>query len=54
MRKIICVLLFLFPFSVIATEFKDVTWHRCYDGDTCTYTIANVPDFFWLQNPCPS
>ena len=46
MKKIICVLLFLFPFSLFATEFKDVIWHRCYDGDTCTYTIANVPDIF--------
>ena len=37
---------YLFPFSVIAIEFKDPIWHRCYDGDTCTYSIADVPDFF--------
>ena len=42
MKKIICVLLFLFPFLLLATEFKDVIWHRCYDGDTCTYTINGV------------
>ena len=51
MKKIICVLLFLFPFLLLATEFKDVIWHRCYDGDTCTYTIANVPDIFGYKIP---
>ena len=42
MKKIICILLFLFPFLLLATEFKDVIWHRCYDGDTCTFTINGV------------
>ncbi len=42
MKKIICVLLFLFPFLLLAVEFKDVIWHRCYDGDTCTFTIHGV------------
>ena len=42
MKRIICVLLFLFPFLLLATEFKDVIWHRCYDGDTCTFTIHGV------------
>ena len=51
MKKIICVLLFLFPFLLLATEFKDVIWHRCYDGDTCTYTIVNVPDLFGDKIP---
>ena len=46
MKKTICVLLFLFPFLLLATEFKDVIWHRCYDGDTCTFTIHGVQPIF--------
>ncbi len=29
-----------------AEDFTDVTYHRCYDGDTCTFTIPGVPDVF--------
>ena len=46
MKKIICVLLILFPFLLFATEFKDVKWHRCHDGDTCTFTINGVHPLF--------
>ncbi len=31
---------------VDAADFYDVRWHRCYDGDTCTYSIANIPAIF--------
>ena len=40
-----------FPLMVDAADFHDVQWHRCYDGDTCTYTIANVPDPFGDKIP---
>ena len=25
--------------SAFATDFPNVTYHRCYDGDTCTFRI---------------
>ncbi len=31
---------------VDAADFYDVRWHRCYDGDTCTYSIANILAIF--------
>ena len=29
-----------------ATTFEGVIWLRCYDGDTCTFTIPSVHPFF--------
>ena len=28
--------------SAFAADFTNVTYHRCYDGDTCTFTIPDV------------
>ena len=39
-------LLLLIPFPAFATDFPNVTYHRCYDGDTCTFTIPGVPPLF--------
>ena len=45
-----CFFLFvLLFFSVIpahATDFLNVTYHTCYDGDTCKVTIAGLPEVF--------
>jgi len=30
----------------LATDFPNVTYHRCYDGDTCTFTIQDVHSLF--------
>ncbi len=30
----------------LATDFNNVTYHRCYDGDTCTFTIPGVHPLF--------
>ena len=35
-------LLLLTLFLASATDFPNVTYHRCYDGDTCTFTIPSV------------
>ena len=35
-------LLLLIPFPTFATNFPNVTYHRCYDGDTCTFTLPGV------------
>ena len=42
------VLLHLLPgaASVHAEDFTAVTYHTCYDGDTCTFTIPDVPEVF--------
>ncbi len=32
--------LLLIAFPTFAADFPNVTYHRCYDGDTCTFTIA--------------
>ena len=29
-------IVWLFPFGVLAQDFLNVTYHTCYDGDTCT------------------
>ena len=29
-----------------ATDFLNVTYHTCYDGDTCKVTIAGLPEVF--------
>ena len=29
-----------------AADFNNVTYHRCYDGDTCTFTIPGVHPLF--------
>ena len=39
-------LLLLIPFPSFAADFPNVTYHRCYDGDTCTFTIPNVHPLF--------
>ena len=35
-------LLLLIPFPAFAADFTNVTYHRCYDDDTCTFTISDV------------
>ncbi len=39
-------LLVLIPSAAGATDFPNVTYHRCYDGDTCTFTIPGVHPLF--------
>jgi len=39
-------LLLLIPFPAFAADFTNVTYHRCYDGDTCTFTIPGVHPLF--------
>ncbi len=34
---------------VLATDFPHVTYHRCYDGDTCTFTIPGIHPLFGEQ-----
>ncbi len=31
---------------VHAEDFTAVTYHTCYDGDTCTFTIPGLPEVF--------
>ncbi len=38
--------LFLIPLPAFATDFTNVTYHRCYDGDTCTFTIPGIHPLF--------
>ena len=28
--------------SAYAADFTNVTYHRCYDGDTCTFTLPGI------------
>ena len=30
----------------LAADFPNVTYHRCYDGDTCTFTLPGVHPLF--------
>ena len=39
-------LILLIPFPAFAADFPNVTYHRCYDGDTCTFTIPDVHPLF--------
>jgi len=39
-------LLLLIPFPAFAANFPNATYHRCYDGDTCTFTIPGVHPLF--------
>jgi len=39
-------LLLLIPFPSFAADFPNVTYHRCYDGETCTFTIPSVHPLF--------
>jgi len=36
----------LLPILAHATDFLNVTYHTCYDGDTCKVTIAGLPEVF--------
>ena len=38
--------LFLVPIPAFATDFNNVTYHRCYDGDTCTFTLPGIHPLF--------
>lgn len=44
--------LFIPPVSCVyhspafATDFPNVTYHHCYDGDTCTFTLPGVHPLF--------
>ena len=37
-------LLCCFMTSVHAKDFFDITYHTCYDGDTCRVTIPSMPE----------
>ena len=39
-------LLGLAPSHAFAADFNNVTYHRCYDGDTCTFTLPDVHPLF--------
>ena len=39
----------LIPIPAFAADFPNVTYHRCYDGDTCTVTIPGLPPLFGEQ-----
>ena len=34
--------LFSIPIPAFATAFLNVTYHHCYDGDTCTFIPSGV------------
>jgi len=36
----------LHPLGINAQDFLNVTYHTCYDGDTCKVTIAGLPEVF--------
>ena len=36
----------LIPFPAFAADFKNVTYHRCYDGDTYTFTLPGIHPLF--------
>ena len=38
--------LLLITFPIFAADFTNVTNHRCYDGDTCTFTLPGVHPLF--------
>ena len=40
--------IFIFYFSILAqgADFPNVTYHTCYDGDTCKVSIAGLPEVF--------
>ncbi len=42
------VLIFALPLTTttFAADFNNVTYHRCYDGDTCALTIPGVHPLF--------
>jgi endonuclease YncB( thermonuclease family) len=39
-------LLLILPSSTFAADFSNVIYHRCYDGDTCTFTLPGVHPLF--------
>ncbi len=39
-------LLPMFLVLSFAADFPNVTYHRCYDGDTCTFTLPGVHPLF--------
>ncbi len=43
--------LFLIPTPAFATDFTDVRYHTCYDGDTCTFSIPGVHVLFGGRIP---
>jgi micrococcal nuclease len=42
---IISLLILIFQYC-FAAEFQNVKFIRCYDGDTCTFTIEGIPKVF--------
>jgi endonuclease YncB( thermonuclease family) len=36
----------LISVPAFATDFPNVTYHRCYDGDTCTFTLPGIHPLF--------
>lgn len=49
MRRILLCLIFLYIIAsvpVAAADFTNVTYHRCYDGDTCTFTLPGIHPLF--------
>jgi endonuclease YncB( thermonuclease family) len=43
---ILIIMLVLIANTSFSTDFKNVVFHYCYDGDTCTVTIPGVPGIF--------
>ena len=50
MRKLLVFLLVLGVSGCLSTpawaDFDHVVWQGCYDGDTCRFTIPNIPPVF--------
>lgn len=46
MTPVFLVLLLLLPVSALADDLIGVEFVRCFDGDTCTVDIRNVPAVF--------
>ena len=46
MRFILTAAILCTAAPVWATTFEGVTWLRCYDGDTCTFSLPSVHPFF--------
>lgn len=36
----------VFPILAQTSDFLNVTYHTCYDGDTCKMSIAGLPEVF--------
>ena len=44
MTLLIAIIILGLTASAHAKDLTDVTYHECYDGDTCRITIPNIPE----------